>query len=348
MAAFFDIGCVVVNFNTAALSLSCVASVLSQGEGVRLVVVDNASAPEDLAHLRESLPAGVELLRSERNVGFAAGCNLGIARLLSEPGVTAVLLLNSDASADPGLLAAMRERLDPAAGVGLVGAPMRKTQAPDQLDSCGIAFYASCLASNRLDTSDPCFGPTGGCALIAREVLERLQDAHGEVFAEDFFCYAEDTDLAARALHLGYRPAMIEDCLVSHEGQASSDGAESDFVLYHGIRNSIWMVVRNVPGWILLTRAPLILALHAAIVLRHGLRGRFATLWALYRDAFRGMGRALRQRRRILGHSRLRSAQFATYIAPSFYERSYVRMALRELVPVRFRGRSHGAGKGPS
>jgi hypothetical protein len=71
-------------------------------------------------------------------------------------------------------------------------------------------------------------------------------------------------------------------------------------------------------------------------------------VWALYRDAFRGMGRALRQRRRILGHSRLRSAQFATYIAPSFYERSYVRMALRELVPVRFRGRSHGAGKGPS
>jgi GT2 family glycosyltransferase len=82
-------------------------------------------------------------------------------------------------------------------------------------------------------------GPTGGCALLRRRLLEDLRAMHGAWFDEQFFCYAEDTDLVIRARWLGYRAAYAADAIVQHEGSLSSGGPDNDFVLYHGIRNSL-------------------------------------------------------------------------------------------------------------
>ncbi len=326
---------VLVNYNTADRSLRCVASLQGLAARIRLIVVDSGSHPADLAVLRQGLaqdwPAA-ELIASPLNIGFAAGCNRAITRVLPDAQISHVLLLNNDAVATTQLGPWLTAHLDGHCDADLAGGRVLKlADGSDEIDSLGIAFYRSLLASNRLDPQDPYFGPTGGCALYARRVLEALQAAHGYMFDEEFFCYAEDTDVAARALLLGFTPAYTDDVLARHEGQASSGGGFNDFVLYHGIRNSLWMLLKCVPLSVILRHLPSLAAIHAGIVLRHGLRGKGRVVFRLYRDALRGTLRMLRKRRRIQAGRRITAAVFARHVSGRFYDRGYVRNALRDL-----------------
>ena len=324
---------VLVNYNTADRSLRCVASLHGLAGRIRLIVVDSGSRADDLAALRTGLAQAwptAELIASPINIGFAAGCNRAIARALAEAAISHVLLLNNDAVATPALEAWLLDHVEGRADADLAGGRVLKLGGED-VDSLGIAFYRSLLASNRLDMQDPYFGPTGGCALYARRVLEALQAAHGHLFDEAFFCYAEDTDVAARALLLGFTPAYTDAVLARHEGQASSGGGFNDFVLYHGIRNSLWMLLKCVPASVILRHLPSLVAIHAGIVLRHGLRGKLRVVFRLYRDALRGSLRMLRQRRRIQRTRRIDAGEFARHVSARFYDRGYVRNALRDL-----------------
>lgn len=326
---------VLVNFNTADRSLRCVASLQPLAGQIRLIVVDSGSRPADLAALRSGLAREwpqAELIASPLNIGFAAGCNRAITRCLADAAISHVLLLNNDAVATPQLHAWLLDHLYGRADADLAGGRVLKLDAgSDEVDSLGIAFYRSLLASNRLDPQEPYFGPTGGCALYARRVLETLRDTHGYVFDEEFFCYAEDTDVAARALLLGFTPAYADAVLARHEGQASSGGGFNDFVLYHGIRNSLWMLLKCVPASLILRNLPWLLAIHGGIVLRHGLRGKARVVFRLYRDALGGSLRMWRKRRRIQRSRHIRAATFAQHVSRRFYDRGYVRNALKDL-----------------
>lgn len=327
------IGAILVNFNTAERTLRCVDSLRPSQAMLRLIVIDSGSRAADLAALRDGLRQRwpeAELIGSPVNIGFAAGCNRAIARFLDDAGVTHVLLLNNDALATPALHDWLRGFADGSDDADLAGGRVLKLDV-DAVDSLGIAFYRSLLASNRMDAREPYFGPTGGCAVYARRVLEALRGADGAVFDEDFFCYAEDTDVAARALLRGFIPAYRDDVLARHEGQASSGGGFNDFVLYHGIRNSLWMLVKCVPTRLIVRNLLWLVTMHAGIVVRHGLRGRFGVVWRLYRDALRGLPRMRRKRWQICSQGRPGIAAFAARVSPRFYDRGYLRNALHEL-----------------
>jgi GT2 family glycosyltransferase len=300
---------------------------------MRVHVLDNGSGDDDVTRLHAAagrLGDHVDVSVSTENLGFAGGMNRLLDRALMHADVEAVLLLNSDTLPQPGFLDAMRRRLDPAARVDMVAANLRNP-SNGCVDSLGITLYRSTLASNRKRDDELLLGPTGGCALLTRRLLEDLHAAHGEWFDEAFFCYAEDTDLVLRARWLGYCPAYAPDAIVEHAGSLSSGGPENDFVLYHGIRNSLWWLVKDAPAGWLLNSLPWFVLLHGGIVLRHLRRGRWRVLWRLYRDAIGGIGAMRAKRRRIRETRRVPASQFRTWVEPRFYERDYVRRAWREL-----------------
>lgn len=322
---------VVVNYNTAAITRVSVRSLRAAPEVGRIVVVDNGSRAEDCAELATFLAAipATELVRLDANLGFAEGSNVGIRAALAAPECDFLIFLNSDAELMPEAAASMLGLFDGDGSIGLVGG--RVTKRSGAIDSLGIAFYATCLASNRMVETDRFFGPTGGCAIYRRSLLEALQQAHGHMFDPDFFCYAEDTDVAARALLLGYAPAYFDGIVAHHEGQASSGGGFNDFVLYHGIRNSVWVLIKCVPWPVLVLCCPLIALMHVAIAVRHSLLGKVRVVARLYRDAFRGVPAALRKRRMIQAHRVIGAGTFLRYMTPRLYDADYLWAALRSL-----------------
>lgn len=96
---------VVVAYNSASSLSACLTSVVGDGAVSRVVVVDNCSeddSPQVAAEL------GAEVLPAGRNGGFGAGCNTGV-RATTAP---FVLLLNPDASVEPGTVAGLRDMLE--------------------------------------------------------------------------------------------------------------------------------------------------------------------------------------------------------------------------------------------
>jgi GT2 family glycosyltransferase len=328
------IAVLVINHGTAAATLNCLDALLAAAPAdARVLVLDNASDEAD----RERLTCGLaphtgraSLALSAVNLGFAGGMNFLLRTALADHGVHEVLLLNSDTRPMPGLIEALRAQLDPGSRTDMVAANLRNPQSGD-VDSLGITLYRSTLASNRKREDEVLLGPSGGCALFTRRLLEDLLEAHGEWFDESFFCYAEDTDLALRARWLGYRPGYAANALVEHAGSLSSGGPENDFVLYHGIRNSLWWLIKDAPtGW-LLRSLPLFILLHCGIVVRHLRRGRASVLWRLYRDAFKGLTAMRRKRQVISATRRVAPSEFSSWVEPRFYERDYLRRAWRDL-----------------
>jgi GT2 family glycosyltransferase len=330
-----DLVAAVVNFNTAALTRRCTRSLVDAGVS-RVLVLDNASEPDDYRLLESSHAAdaaSVRIIRSEQNLGFAQGCNQLIEEALREPRCTRVLLLNSDAVVEARGLAACLSAMT-LGGFELMGGRMLKpaAQGAEEIDSLGIALYKCLLASNRKSTSDTYLGPTGGFAVLARKFLEEVAHAHGYVFDPSYFCYAEDTDLCVRARLLGSAVGYVDDVVGHHEGQGSTTGGYSEFILYHGIRNSIWMAAKSIPGSIFLRHLPWFILLHGGIVLRHVLQGHWKTLFRLYRDALAGLPRVLRDRKAVQASRRVTTAEFRRHIDARFYESRFLDGAVRDLV----------------
>lgn len=323
----------IINYRTAAVTAECIETLATIEPEAAIYLLDNGSGHADVATLRElaGRTPRLRLIESPHNLGFAGGMNRLLESILSDPKNNAILLLNSDTKPTAGFLQAMLKSLDPEKRVEMVGARQLRPDG-EAVESLGIALYRSTLASNRKRIDEILLGPTGGCALFTRHILEDVRKTYGEWFDEAFFCYAEDTDLVIRARWLGYRPALAEDALVYHIGSLSAGGAESDFVLYHGIRNSLWWLVKDAPTAWFLRSLPWFILLHAGIWMRHLRRGRAHVLWRLYRDAFAGIPSMMRKRKQIRAARRVAAREFSNWVEPHFYERDYLKRAWRQLL----------------
>ena len=331
-----DVVAAVINFNTAILTRQCTQSLLDASIS-SILVLDNGSATEDYVRLRSehaTTEERVRIIRSEENLGFAQGSNQLIEEALRDPRCQRLLLLNSDAIVDAqGLDACLRAMRD--SGQDLMGGRMLKPastgEAEQAVDSLGITLYKSLLASNRTSTADAYLGPTGGFAVYSKRFLEEVRRLHGYVFDPSYFCYAEDTDLCIRARLLGSKVGYTDEVVAYHAGQASNAGQYNDFILYHGIRNSIWMAAKSIPFWILLTHLHWFIVLHVAILIRHTVSGRWRTLLRLYRDAVVGLPAAIAKRRAVQSSRRITLAEFRAHIDPQFYETRFLKNAIRDL-----------------
>lgn len=330
------IGVLVINYNTARQTLRCLES-LQQSSVLPdwVLVLDNASSSSDYQHLLNGAKvpkAGVlSIHRSEQNLGFALGSNVLIDLLLQQSECQYIMLLNNDAVAEKEMLSALRTALLAAGDeAGLAGGRMHKLADPAQVDTLGIALYASLMPADRQTLDDIYVGPTGGCSMLTRALVERLKATSGYCFDPRFFCYCEDTDLVMRAVLLGYRPLYLDQLLALHEGQASSGGGYNPFIAYHGLRNTLWMHAKLMPAGMLWRYGLLLLLAHASMMARYGLAGRFTLMLRVYRDAFRKLPEFLAERKSFHRHIVRSRNALQIYVTPRFYRKGYARMILRE------------------
>ena len=111
------VGVVVLNHNGGDLTVRCLESVLRSewpADRLEVVLVDNASTDGIADRVRRELPR-VEVVDAGANLGFAGGCNLGMASLRA---VDHVALLNNDATVDPAWLRPLVDALESDPGIG--------------------------------------------------------------------------------------------------------------------------------------------------------------------------------------------------------------------------------------
>ncbi|MFM8731504.1 MAG: glycosyltransferase family 2 protein, partial [Phycisphaerales bacterium] len=160
---------------------------------------------------------------------------------------------------------------------------------------CWRQGYGEVLAPDRIAReASRAFAACAAAAAYRRDAFMALGG-----FDEDFFCYCEDVDLSFRMRLRGLDVAIACNAVVTHRGSVSSGGSRSDFALYHGHRNMVWVFVKNVPGWLFWVLLPAHLMVNLATLVGFAVQGRGGVILRAKRDAIRGLPRMWAKRRQI-------------------------------------------------
>jgi GT2 family glycosyltransferase len=267
---------VIPTWNGRALLDRCLAALARQTVQATVIVVDNGSTDGTAEHLVDAWPE-VRLVRLDRNWGFGAAVNRGIAA----GAAPFIVLVNNDVECDQDFVERLIGPLeeDPAAGsvAGLLLVPGRAT-----IDSYGIEVDRTLAGFGRFRGAP--YGSTtlhgrhlaGACGAAAGYRRSALEDVGG--FDEAMFAYHEDVDLALRLVAGGWACLGAPDAVGVHLGSASfgpqSDwqvevsGASRAYLLrkYGVLRSGAGIAARTLAGEVAATLADAVLARRLAAV----------------------------------------------------------------------------------
>lgn len=310
---------VVVNFNGKEFLDRCLDSLKYQTfSHFQTIVVDNASHDGSADGIEERFP-GVEVIRLEKNIGFAAANNLAVER---SEGCRWVALLNPDAFAEPDWLLNLHIAAERNSRYNFFGSYMKQYGSSGHLDGTGDIYHLCGLAWRR-DHGMPedqtprsmgeIFSPCAAAAMYRRDIF---LDVGG--FDEKFFCYFEDVDLAFRLRLLGYRCLYVPNAKVEHVGSATT-GRRSDFAVYYGHRNMVWTYVKNMPSSLFWYGLPQHVLTNVVVLLRFSLTGQAGVIFKAKWDALLGLKKIIEQRRLVQKNIRISSASLKKLMAKDWF-----------------------------
>jgi GT2 family glycosyltransferase len=264
-------------------------SLLAEG-----VAPDSILVVHNWAEAGEPAPsavAGVEVLRTEANLGYAGGMNAGVARQLRR-GAGELLVLTHDARLRPGALAALRGAAAAEPDFGILGPALLLTGTEVPFSFGGVTNAEGANAHRKeppgggADGVYPCDWVDGGTMLVRREVFERVGD-----FDERFWGYCEEADLCLRARRAGFAVGVVTAARADQDpGHGKRVGAWAYLTTRNGIEYA--HRARGLRGLAAITLRSL--AIVALSLVRTALRGArlrpggAAEPWALAVGTWRG------------------------------------------------------------
>ncbi|WP_174842786.1 glycosyltransferase family 2 protein [Candidatus Oscillochloris fontis] len=309
------ISAVIPTWNGLRYLPACLMALRAQlGPQDEIVLVDNASRDGAGAWARRYAP-DVRVVALPTNLGFAGGTNAGIRAARGE----LLLLINDDALAEPGCVAALWAALRESPSAGAAAGALVFSRRPDRVASAGIRFQADGVATDMhigLPVAElpqepqPIFGASGGLALLRRRMLDDVG-----LFAEEFFSYLEDVDLAWRARLRGWDAVLAGGARARHVYSATG-GQGSPFKQALLGRNRVRVLVRVLPTPILRDLLPAILRYDLLAVGYALLRGQAAMVRGRV-AGLREMPRLLAQRRVIQAGRSVPVGELVRWIEPA-------------------------------
>ena len=246
------VSAVVVSYWTGPSLRQSLPSILAEPQIQELIVVNNGNDREAVEYL-DTLgrsDSRVSVLHPESNVGFSAGCNLGVSRCHGD----FVALINPDLIVAPGTIRAVVEALNLhanawVAGIRLVNADGTAQRGDRREILTPWRALVELIRLDRLFAGHPYFRrfhsfevgtlegtvevPTvsGAFMVMARATYQRLGG-----FDDNMFMHVEDSDLCLRVHKLGGKAIYCSDVACMHY-RSTSDSPRA-FVEWHKTRSS--------------------------------------------------------------------------------------------------------------
>ena len=238
---------IIPNYNGEKLLPVCLSSLMKQTYAqCGILVVDNGSTDGSAELIRRDYPS-VRLLKLDRNYGFSAAVNRGIAQC----DTPYVILLNNDTKAEPTFVEELVRAIEKRPDAFSCQAKMMDFQNPSVMDDAGDFFCAMGWAfaggrgkSEQLYEEDAeIFSACAGAAICRRSAFLEVG-----LFDEKHFAYLEDIDLGYRARLWGYRNYFAHRARVYHMGSATSGERHNAFKVRLSAQNSIYVCYKNMTG----------------------------------------------------------------------------------------------------
>lgn len=235
---------VIVNYNGVNDTLECLASIVGKWDHeCRIVVVDNGSIPPNDQEIRSAFPS-ITVLRSEQNLGWSGGNNLGAVESIRQ-GAKWIFLLNNDVVLRENWFRSIASVIStdswdifgpvildflPPHGVQTEGVNFNRVRKPI-FERVRVPVVENPTDGGEIHVSE--CDIVNGCAMIIRaDLFDRLGGID-----DRFFLIAEESDFCIRAGDHGARIGVMDRALVLHKHSVTFKKAGRPVQLYYDTRN---------------------------------------------------------------------------------------------------------------
>ncbi len=233
---------ITINYNNARLTCDMLLSLQRlRIPDLEVIVVDNGSL-ESVQPIAEEHP-WARLVRSDVNLGFAGGNNLGVKHARGDY----YFFVNNDTEFREDIVTTLRNRLDADAELGLICPVLHFFDQPNKVQYAGFTAISPLTGRNRCITT-----------VSARHGLVSTQYAHGaammipkHVFQvvgqmpENYFIYYEEMDWSEMVRRAGYRIAVDRSVTLYHK-ESQTVVRFNEMKSYLMTRNRLLFMRRNV------------------------------------------------------------------------------------------------------
>ena len=255
-----EVAVIIANWNGKKYLKDCLDSLRAQSrKDFKIILVDNGSEDGSVSFLKTNYPEAI-LKEIDRNIGFAAGYNLGFRLALRDENIKWLIALNNDTKLDENYFQEMVDCAKRYPDAGSIQPKILNFYEQRKIDCIGITIAKDGTAHNRgyeetdegqFEEEKEIFGANATAALYARGALEETKLPTNNYFDRDFFAYYEDVDLAWRMRLMGYKSYCCPRAKVFHVHSATT-GKFSAFKAFYLHRNYFLTVLKNYPPCLLL------------------------------------------------------------------------------------------------
>ena len=244
-------------------------------------MVDNASENDEAEQISSRFPY-VKVVKSDQNIGFAGGNNLGIKASSGKY----LFLINNDTYFEDFKVKALIDRLDSDPSIGVVCPKIKFAGAPQPIQFAGYTPLSIITIRNQAigfgeedhgqyETAHPTPYAHGAAMLVKREAIDKVG-----LMPECYFLYYEELDWSMMFTRAGYKIWYEPKCTIYHK-ESQATGQNSPLRTYYITRNRLRLVKRNYQGLTKrLSYCYLIGVVGCRDILYHFLAGRFHHLKA--------------------------------------------------------------------
>lgn len=242
-----ELSIITINYN--GLKETCaLIETIPFNDKMEMIVVDNASTHDEVSEIKKRFPF-VTIIKSEKNLGFAGGNNLGIKVSKGKY----IFLINNDTIFKEFNIQALINRIESSKNIGIVCPKIRFAWGNNPIQFTGYTPLSKITVRNQAigfgeedkgqyDTAHPTPYAHGAAMLIKREAIEKVG-----LMPECYFLYYEELDWSMMFTRAGYQIWYEPTCTIYHK-ESQSTGQNSPLRTYYITRNRLLLVKRNYEG----------------------------------------------------------------------------------------------------
>ncbi len=243
----YKISIITVNYNGLEDTCALIESI-PFNENLEVIVIDNASIQDEASMVIQRYPY-VKAIRTEKNLGFAGGNNVGIKKAKGKY----LFLINNDTVFKEFNVESLINRIESSPDIGMVCPKIHFAWGTNPIQFAGYTPLSKITVRNQAigfeaddhgqyDTAHPTPYAHGAAMLIKREAIDKVG-----LMPEDYFLYYEEIDWSMKFTRAGYEIWYDPACTIYHK-ESQSTGQDSPLRTYYITRNRLLLVKRNWQG----------------------------------------------------------------------------------------------------
>ena len=241
---------ITINYNGLKDTCELIDTLPLNNEIIEVIVVDNASTQDEATELERRYPQ-IIVIRSDKNLGFAGGNNLGIQAAKGKY----LFFINNDTILRPQTsdLRLLIARLESSPKIGMVCPKIRFNWGNHRIQYAGYTPLSKITLRNKsigfgeedcgqYDIAHSTPYAHGAAMIVKHEVIEKAG-----MMPECYFLYYEELDWSMMIRRAGYEIWYDPSCTVLHK-ESQTTGQQSPIKTYYITRNRLLFALRNING----------------------------------------------------------------------------------------------------